>query len=113
MSLFPQDGRQLTINDSGLHKGTTFQSVSAVPGFFTLCRQMDEKLDVALVVSVGSGIFPVQDLGKTDAQQFLYFGRHWLKAGHSIKARAKSLITLLTTAVRPPGVAELYCNATT
>ena len=49
---------------------------------------------------MGSGIFPAQDLGKTDAQEFLYFGRHWLKAGHSIKARAKSLITLLTTAVR-------------
>ena len=50
-------------------------------------------------MSVGSGIFPVEDLGKTDAQEFLYFGRHWLKAGHAIKARAKSLITLLTTAV--------------
>lgn len=62
-------------------------------------RQMGEKLAIALVVSVGSGIFPVQDLGKTDAQQFLYFGKHWLKAGHSIKARAKSLVTLLTTAV--------------
>lgn len=48
---------------------------------------------------MGCGIFPVEDLGKTDAQEFLYFGKHWLKAGHSIKARAKSLVTLLTTAV--------------
>ena len=52
-----------------------------------------------MVVSVGCGVFPVEDLGKTDAQEFLYFGKHWLKAGHSIKARAKSLVTLLTTAV--------------
>lgn len=67
---------------------------------FRVFRQLGQKLDIALVVSVGSGIFPVEDLGKTDAQEFLFFGKHWLKAGHAIKARAKSLITLLTTAVR-------------
>lgn len=66
---------------------------------FKLCRQLGEKLDIALVMSVGSGIYPAEELGKTDAQEFLYFGKHWLKAGHAIKARAKSLITLLTTAV--------------
>lgn len=64
------------------------------------CRQLGQKLDIALVVSVGSGIFPAEDLGKTDAQESLYFGKHWLKAGLTIKARAKSLVTLLTTAVR-------------
>lgn len=67
---------------------------------FSTWRQLQQKLDIALVVSVGSGIYPVEDLGKTDAQEFLYFGKHWLKAGHAIKARAKSLVTLLTTAVR-------------
>ena len=66
-------------------------------------RQIGQKLDIALVVSLGSGIFPAEELGKTDAQEFLYFGRHWLKAGHSIKSRAKSLITLLTTAVMGMG----------
>ncbi len=64
-----------------------------------IIRQAGQKLNIAFVVSVGSGIFPTEDLGKTDAQQFLYFGKHWLKAGHDIKARAKSLMTLLTTAV--------------
>ena len=63
-------------------------------------RQLGQKLDVALAVSVGCGIFPTEDLGKTDAQEFLYFGKHWLKAAQAIKARAKSLVTLLTTAVR-------------
>lgn len=62
-------------------------------------RQLGKKLDVALVVSMGSGIFPPEVLGKTDAQEFLYFGKHWLRAAQAIKARAKSLITLLTTAV--------------
>lgn len=69
---------------------------SAIKNFH---RQLREKLDIALVVSVGSGIFPVENLGKTDAHQFLYFGKHWLKAGSSIKARAKSLVSLLTTAL--------------
>lgn len=54
------------------------------------------------MVSIGSGIFPVENLGKTDAQKFLYFGKHWLKAGSSIKATAKSLVSLLTTAVSDP-----------
>ena len=65
----------------------------------SLLRQIDQKLDVALVVSVGSGLFPTEDLGKTDAQEILYFGKHWLRAAQAIKARAKSLITLLTAAV--------------
>ena len=62
-------------------------------------RQLGKKLDIALAVSMGAGMFPTQELGKTDAQEFLYFGKHWLKAGQAIKARAKSLVTLLTTAV--------------
>ena len=74
---------------------------------------MGEKLDIALVVSVGSGIFPVENLGKTDAQKFLYFGKHWLKAGSSIKATAKSLISLLTTAVSGAcQPRERACNST-
>lgn len=67
-------------------------------------RQIGQKLDISLVVSLGSGIFPTEELGKTDAQEFLYFGKHWLKAGHSIKSMAKSLITLLTTAVMGMGI---------
>jgi len=62
-------------------------------------RQKEQKLDIALVVSVGTGIFPAEVLGKTDAQQFLFFGKHWFKAGDTLKKRAQNLITLLTTAV--------------
>ena len=62
-------------------------------------RQKRLKLDIALVVSVGTGIFPPEVLGKTDAQQFLFFGKHWFKSGDSLKKRAQNLIILLTTAV--------------
>lgn len=62
-------------------------------------RQLEVKLNIALVVSVGSGIFPPEELGKVDAHQFLFFGKHWLKAGYLIKKRSKNLLSLLTTAV--------------
>jgi len=74
--------------------------------------QIGQKLSLALVVSVGTGIFPTQDLGSTDPQEFLHFGRHWLKVGPSIKARAKSLITLLTTAVKRKGGYEWVWQVT-
>ena len=63
------------------------------------CRQQGAKLSVALVVSIGSGIFPAEELGKVDAHQFLFFGKHWLKAGYEIRKQAKNLLSLLTTAV--------------
>ena len=62
-------------------------------------RQQGQKLDIALVASVGTGVYPAEHLGKTDAQEFLFFGKHWLKAGRSLKKRAMNLIKLLTTAV--------------
>ena len=60
---------------------------------------MGERLDIALVLSVGCGIYPAEELGKVDAQEFLFFGKHWLKFGHTLKRRAQNLIQLLTTAV--------------
>lgn len=56
-------------------------------------------MNVALAVSIGCGVYPAETLGKVDAQQFLYFGKHWLKAGFQIRQRAKNLLSLLTTAV--------------
>ena len=62
-------------------------------------RQKGKKFELALVVSVGTGIFPAKELGKTDAQEFLFFGKHWFTSKEGLKGRAKNLITLLTTAV--------------
>ena len=83
------DGGVLANNpcDSGL---------TAIQNFY---RQKGTKLDIALVVSVGSGMFPPEKLGTTNAQEFLFFGKHWFKSGDTLKKRAKNLITLLTTAV--------------
>ena len=54
---------------------------------------------VALVVSVGAGIFPAEDLGSTDAQQFLFFGKHWFKSKSGPFQTVENLITLLIKAV--------------
>lgn len=70
--------------------------LTAIQNFY---RQKGTKLDIALVVSVGTGIFPPEELGTTNAQEFLFFGKHWFKSGDNLRKRAKNLITLLTTAV--------------
>ena len=62
-------------------------------------RQQGSRLNVALVVSIGCGVYPAEALGKVDAHQFLFFGKHWLKAGYEIKKRAKNLLSLLSMAV--------------
>ena len=55
---------------------------------------------VALVASIGTGTFPAEDLGSTDAQQFLFFGKHWFKSKTGLFQTVENLITLLTKAVR-------------
>ena len=50
-------------------------------------------------MSIGTGIFPAEDLGSTDAQRFLYFGKHWFKSKTGLFQTVDNLITLLTTAV--------------
>ena len=62
-------------------------------------HNLHKKLPIALVVSVGTGIYPPETLGRVDAQDFLFFGRHWLDFTEHIKARAGNLISLLTNAV--------------
>lgn len=54
---------------------------------------------MALVMSIGTGIFPAEDLGSTDAQQFLFFGKHWFKSKSGPFQTVENLITLLTKAV--------------
>ena len=60
--------------------------LTAIQNFY---RQKGTKLDIALVVSVGTGIFPPEELGTTNAQEFLFFGKHWFKSGDNLRKRAK------------------------
>ena len=62
-------------------------------------RGLDERLHIGLVVSIGTGIYPAEKLGNVDAQEFLFFGKHWFNTKDTLKDRAKNLITLLATAV--------------
>ena len=61
-------------------------------------REKQVNLPIALVVSIGTGIYPPEELGRIDAQEFLFFGKHWFKLS-DIKNRALNLIALLSSAV--------------
>ena len=50
-------------------------------------------------MSVGSGIYPDEKLGKIDVQDFLFFGPQWLNLRDTVRKRAKNLIQLLGNAV--------------
>ena len=62
-------------------------------------RQQGIDLPIALVVSVGTGIYPSEDLGRVDAQEFLFFGKHWFNVTDTIRKRTRNLIQLLSNAV--------------
>ena len=56
-------------------------------------RLQGQKLPIAVVVSVGTGVYPAEKLGKVDI-----FGKHGLKL-ESLMKRAQNLISLLSNAV--------------
>ena len=60
--------------------------------------QRGEKLPISLVVSVGTGVYPEENLGSIDARQYLCMGKHWLKFKDSLN-RLGNLIQLLSNAV--------------
>lgn len=61
-------------------------------------RRLGQTSDIALVVSVGSGNFPIKtDFGRVGVP---HIEKHWLKAAITSPLRTKKLITLLATAVR-------------
>ena len=60
--------------------------------------QRGEKLPISLVVSVGTGVYPVEKLGSIDAHQYLCMGKHWLKFKDSFN-RLGNLMQLLSNAV--------------
>lgn len=57
------------------------------------------KLPISTVVSIGGGKMPEDKLGRTDAHQFLFFGKHWFKFKDTPVSRAANLATLLGNAV--------------
>ena len=61
-------------------------------------RKQNKKPPIAMVVSIGSGRFPPEKIGKVDAQAFLYFGKQWLQVNKLMK-RTQNLLTLLSQAV--------------
>ena len=69
--------------------------LTAIQNFY---RMQGQKLRVALVVSVGTGVYPAEKLGRVDAQEFLFFGKHWFKLS-KLRNRATNLVSLLSNAV--------------
>ena len=78
--------------------------MTAIQNFY---RLQGEKLLIAVVVSIGTGEYPPVKMGKVDAQEFLFFGKHWLNLSR-LKDRTLNLISLLTNAVRPLSHLILY-----
>ncbi len=60
-------------------------------------QRKDSRLDIACIVSIGSGIFPAKPLGSTDVHEML-LGMNILNI-QGIQKRAKNLMTLLSNAV--------------
>ena len=48
---------------------------------------------------MGSGIYPAEELGRIDVQDFMFFGKQWLSFQDTVRTRAKNLIQLLSNAV--------------
>ena len=63
-------------------------------------RSKRQTLPISVVVSIGSGKLPDQELGSVDAHEFLYFGKHWFDFKEHLSGRTKNLTTLLGNAVR-------------
>lgn len=62
-------------------------------------RSNGQRLPISVIVSVGSGKLPENELGSVDAHEFLYFGKHWFDFKEHFTDRTKNLTTLLGNAV--------------
>ena len=72
-------------------------ALSAIQNYYMEKRR--ETLPIALLVSVGTGVYPEEQLGKIDAQEFLHFGKHWFNLVDTVTQRAQNLLVLLQGAV--------------
>ena len=83
--------------DSGiLAQNPSSTGLTAIQKYY---REKGMKLPISLVVSIGSGQYPSQDLGNVDANEYLYFRSHWWKIVRGLGDRLKSLTSLLSNAV--------------
>lgn len=64
-----------------------------------LYSSLQRKLPISLVVSIGTGKNPADQLGRTDAHHYMYFGSHWLNFTENL-SRAANMMSLLKNAVR-------------
>ena len=63
-------------------------------------RERGQKFPVSLMVSIGSGRQPEQELGSIDARDFLFFGTHWFDCNaESLMGKTQNLTTLLSNVV--------------
>lgn len=62
-------------------------------------REVHVDLPIAMVVSIGTGVYPSEEIGRIDAQEFLFFGKHWFNFSDNLKSRTQNLLSLLTNAV--------------
>ena len=63
--------------------------------------RLRQKLPIAAMVSLGSGIFPKEELGRTDYQNILFFGRDWKSGPKELKNRISNFATMLGNSVSP------------
>lgn len=61
-------------------------------------HSLHQKLPIALVVSIGTGTYPPEKLGRIDPLHFILPGMHWFKFKNAFKA-ASNLIQLFSNAV--------------
>lgn len=61
-------------------------------------QRLEQRLDIAAIVSIGAGSFPADELGCTDVHEML-LGMKMLNI-QAIQKRARNLMTLLSNAVR-------------
>ena len=62
-------------------------------------RSKKQRLPISVIVSIGSGKLPEDELGSVDAHEFLYLGKHWFNFKEHLSGRTKNLTTLLGNAV--------------
>ena len=62
-------------------------------------RSRGTKLPLSLAVSIGSGIYPVKQMGSVNVLDFAAPGRHWFSVKDNVLTRTQNLIELFATAV--------------
>lgn len=61
-------------------------------------KETSPRTDLMLVVSIGCGVFPPQELGDVDIEKYLFFGKHWMKPWKLVE-NVRNLIHLLAEGV--------------